>query len=325
MGDNRPSVYAEGDNIIYRASALGSCVKYLVASYLGYEDQRGQKMDDLLDRSANEGNLHEAAVIEKLRESEGLDVILQQEEINIQIIPKVFVRGHCEGILNYPDKPNELLEIKSMSTKQFAKWQNHKFGAFDRYAWQISAYMQNFPDYDVRYIVKRREDGFITELSIPANQPPIPLSVIRKKVLTAERYRRKMELPPCDTTNQWGCPVWYLHDEEEDDKSSEPLTEEMVAILGELAKEYRELKAIEDAGKVAEESRKKINPELLNMLGKLDQGVGEYEGRKFQVTRRKGGGKRIDRAKAEEILGDRIEEIETAYRYEYPIVKEITE
>jgi hypothetical protein len=238
LGDNRPSVYLEGENVIYRASSLGSCVKYLVASSLGYEDQRGAKWDDLLERSAEEGNLHEDAVIAKLKTTEQVDVLHQQDEIQVQVIPKVFIRGHCEGVLNYPDRPNELLEIKSMSTKQFAKWQNHQFGAFERYAWQISCYMQAFPDYDVRYIVKRREDGYMVELTIPAHEPPIPLSVIRKKVLIAEKYRRKGQLPPCDIANQWGCPVWYLHDEEED-QEIEPLTEEMVTILGELAAEYR--------------------------------------------------------------------------------------
>jgi hypothetical protein len=161
----------------------------------------------------------------------------------------------------------------------------------------------------------------MVELTIPAHEPPIPLSVIRKKVLIAEKYRRKGQLPPCDIANQWGCPVWYLHDEEED-QEIEPLTEEMVTILGELAAEYKTLKEIEEHGKAAEESRKKINPELLNMLGRLDQGVGEYEGVKYQVTRRRGGGKKLNRDKVAEIIGEeRMAEVEEPYRFEYPIVK----
>lgn len=325
MGDDRPSVYLEGDTAIYRASALGSCVRYLVASALGYEDQRGQKVDDLLERSANEGNLHEVAVIEMLKETEGVEVEHQQEEINIQIIPKVFVRGHCEGVLVYnpstPDEYRELNEIKSMSTKQFAKWANHQFGAFERYAWQISGYMQRFPELDVRYIVKRREDGYITELKIPAGEPPIPLSLIRKKVLTAEKWRRKGELPPCDTTNQWGCPVWYLHDED-DETELEPLTDDMKELLGEMVAEYYELKQIEERGKTAEQARKKINPEILNMLGSLKQTEVSFGGVKYRVTKKAGGNSYLDKEKVAAIIGeDRMEEVTKKIRYEYPVIR----
>lgn len=323
MADNRPAVYLEGENVIYRASALGSCVRYLVASALGYEDQRGQKWDDLLERSADEGNLHETAVIQKLKDAEEVDVVEQQDEINLQIIPKVFVRGHKEGILNYPDKPNELLEVKSMSTKQFTKWQNHKFGAFERYAWQISAYMQAHPDYDVRYIVKRREDGYQVELIIPAGEPPISMALIRKKVLLAEKYRRQNAFPKCDIANQWGCPVWYLHDEEEDE-NQDPLSEEMLTILGELAEEYKRLKEIEDKGKTAEEARKKISPELLNLLGKLNQAEVEFNGVKYRVTRKKGGNTYLAKEKVAEIIGEeRMEEVQRKVTYEYPVVRTV--
>jgi hypothetical protein len=311
----------EGDNAIYRASSSGSCVKYLVASAFGYEDQRGKKVDDLLERSANEGNLHETAVIQMLKDTEEIDVFAQQEEINIPIIPKVFVRGHMEGLANYPDKSNQLLEIKSMSTKQFAKWVNNQFRDFERYAWQISWYMQAYPEYDVRYIVKRREDGYMTELTIPAGQPPIPLSVLRKKILIAEKYRRKGELPPCDIANQWGCPVWYLHDED-DEKEIEPLTEEMEAVLGELVAEYKVLKEIEEKGKAAEESRKKINPEILNMLGGMKQTEVTFEGVKYRVTRRGGGNTYMSKEKYIAVHGDeRLGEVETKVKYEYPIIR----
>jgi hypothetical protein len=58
------------------------------------------------------------------------------------------------------------------------------------------------------------------------------------------------------------------------------------------------------------------------MLGRLDQGVGEYEGVKYQVTRRRGGGKKLNRDKIAEIIGEeRMAEVEEPYRFEYPIVK----
>ena len=319
MADNRPLVYEEDGDWIYRASGSGSCVRYLVASALGYEDQRGKKMDDLLERSADEGNLHEGAVIAKLAE-EGYEISDQQKEVNVQVIPKVFLRGHIEGILSRA-KERQLSEIKSMSTKQFTKWQNHGFSAFERYAFQISSYMQAYPGLDVRYICKRREDGYIVERIIPADEPPIPFSVIRKKIVIAEKYRRKGQFPPCDLANQWGCPVWYLHDEEEE-TDPEPISEEMQEILGELVGDYVRLKDIEDKGKEAEKARKIINPEILNMLGRLDQTDIEWQGKKYRVTRRKSGNSYLDKEKVLAIIGeDKLEEVTTKTRFQYPIIR----
>lgn len=323
MGDDRPTVYREGDNWIYRASGSGSCVRYLVAAALGYGDQRGKKVDDLLERSAEEGNLHEEAVVRKLEE-EGWEIEGQQDEINIQIIPGVFLRGHREG-LKTKAGVTELFEVKSMSTKQFTKWQNQGFDGFTNYAYQISGYMEHHPGLDCEYIVKRREDGYITRMTIPADSPPIPFSVIRKKILIAEKWRRKEQLPPCDIANQWGCPVWYLHDED-DDEDVEPLTEEEQEILGELVAEYLELKAVEDKGKEAEKARKKISPEILNMLGKLDTTDISWGGGKFKVSRIKSGNTYISKEKVVEIIGeDRLEEVENKTRFEYPRIRVLEE
>ncbi|KKN17447.1 hypothetical protein LCGC14_0965760 [marine sediment metagenome] len=320
--DNRPTVYLEGDNWIYRASGSGACVRYLVASALGYEDQRGKKVDDLLDRSANEGYLHEDAIVTKLEE-EGATVTRRQEEVMIQVIPKVFLRGHIEGLLEYENAYTNLFEAKSMSTKQFTKWTNHGFDSFVNYAYQISSYMKLFPELDVRYIVKRREDGFQTELKIPAGSPPIPFSLIRKKIVIAEKYRRKGQLPPCDIENQWGCPVWYLHDED-DPEDIEPLTEEMEEILGELVAEFMTLKLVEKQGKTAEEARKKISPEILNLLGKLDQTELAYKGLKYRVIKRRGGNSYLDKAKVKEIIGeDKMEEVTTKNSYHFPVIQVI--
>lgn len=322
MADNRPTAYEEPPNMIYRASGAGDCVRYLVASALGYEDQRNRDHQALMDRSAEEGNLHEEAVVKKMEE-EGWDVYGQQDEINVQVIPGVFLRGHREGLRSQNDI-EQLFEIKSMSTKQFTKWQNHGFESFERYAWQISIYMKAHPGLDVEYIVKRREDGYVSTRTIPADNPPVPFSVIRKKIVIAEKYRRKGQLPPCDVQNQWGCPVWYLHDEDETEEEAQELTEAEKEILAELVMDYRRLKAIEEKGKEAEAARKQINPQILNMLGKLDQTEFKWDGHKYRVTRRRGGGKKWDQDKLIELIGeDRLDEFKSSYRFQYPIITEI--
>lgn len=330
MSDDRPVVYPEGDNWIYRASGSGACIRELVAIALGYDEQRGKKWDDLLERSAREGNFHEETIIRGFEESMDVEVISKQQEVNIQIIPHVFIRGHIEGILAYgeemwEERPDELLEIKSMSNQQFQKWINHGFDKFPKNEFQISTYMQAFPEFDVRYVVKRREDGQDNERVIKAGNPPIPFSKVRRKIILAEKYRRKGELPPCDTDLQWGCPVWYLHDEE-DPEDVVPLGEEEEQMMGEIAGNFLKYKEIENEGKVAEEDRKRLGKQALNLLGKLDQTEVSHNGKKYRITRRKGGGSKYDDAKLLEMLGeDRLAEAKTKYSYEFPVIIEVDE
>lgn len=264
MADNRPDVYEDGDVTVYRASSVGQCVRALVASGLGEEEAFGAERKALLERSAAEGNLHEDAVRERLV-SEGWDVVSTQEEVEIPVVPGVIVRGHTDGVL--AQGPFQvLLEVKSMSTKQFDKWIKKGFREFVKYAWQITCYMQAHPGLNVLYAVKRREDGMIDRTIIPHDEPPIEWKKIKSKILTAESWRRRGELPPCDVKNQWGCPFWYLHEEDGVAEGEIPDDETMV-LLQSLLAEYAALKEREQIGDEAADKRKyEINPELMNLI-----------------------------------------------------------
>ena len=328
MGDNRPSVYVEEDKVVYRASSVGGCVRALVAS-INYDEVRKQEHQDLLDRSAREGDLHEGAIRDHFV-SEGWRIITEQELVEIQVIPGVVIRGRTDGVLGRPDDPayavwtdEVLFEAKSMSTKQFAKWSSGKFRDFTRYAYQITAYMMANPGRDVLYAVKRREDGILEVLRIPHDQPPVPFSDIKKKVLAAEKARRKDDLPSCDV-NTWGCPFFYLPEEDDGDSIlDDNLTDDEKAVMADLVNRYLELKAIEDAGKEAGEKRKaELNKPLTNMLGDADRVVFEFDGVKYQVTKVPGSGKRFDKAGLKAEIGDAlVEKYETKYTYTYPVVR----
>lgn len=347
MSDNRPSVYFDDDKgvWVYRVSSSGDCVRALVAIGLDYQGARDQDTEAMLERAANEGNLHEGAVREGL---EGMGFRFWDYEdsadnvFEVPVIPGVILRGHPDGLGEYTGEggykeldppldrittPEVILEVKSMSRKVFSKWSLQGFEAFPKYASQISVEMQAFPGRDVIYAVKRRDDGLVNYTIIPHDEPPVDFATVRKKIVTAEKYRRKggEEMPPCSAdANKFFCPFWYLHDEEEEQDQEDHLTEEMEAVLGELVYEYKRLKEIEDAGKEAEKARKKINPEILSMLGELDQAKVAHKGRAFQVTRRAGGGSRLDTDRLRLDLGEeKYAEYETKYRFEYPVIKEL--
>lgn len=324
MPDNRPSVYVDyddGGKVIYRASSLGMCVRALVAiAHGGYEEALGKDRADLLDRTSIEGEFHEGAVRAKL-EHQGWKIHSTQDVVEIPVIKGVVIRGHTDGIVSSSsDEPSLLLEVKSMSNKRFDRWIKTGFEGFLKYAYQISAYMQATPDLDVIYIAKRREDGFENRQIIKAGEPPIAWSVIKKKVLAVEGFRRKGRgFPDCDVppSEQFWCPFFYLHDEVVDSVDTE-MTEEMLAVLIDLIPKRLELSELEKEGKDAEILRKELDKEILNLMGKQDKVIVEVDDQDYQITRVNGSSNYLDQTKLRADMGEEILPYEKTTRFQYP-------
>lgn len=309
--------------VVYRMSSSGDCVRSMVAKQYEHEEVRWEETKKLLERSAEEGNLHEKAVKDKLI-ADGWEVFGEQDEYVIQILPGVLLVGHGDGFIKRPAAPGlvMLLEVKSMSSKQFAKWISGGFKNFPRYAAQITSYMTANPGLDVMYVVKRREDGLINVLTIPAGQTPIPFKTIKSKILTAERYRRKGDYPPCDE-NTWGCPFGYLHDEDVEGEAPAELTEEMEAALADLVKLYREFQAREKDGEEAADERKaRIVPSIMNLLGANDLVEVEVDGKRYTVRRMRQDRKWIDLDRLRADMPEEIKKYEENRPIEFPVVRE---
>jgi len=341
MADNRPSVYFDEsvNAMVYRASSTGSCVRALVASAMGEQEVRARDRQDLLERSAEEGNLHEGAVTDSMKEI-GWTFVSTQDLVTVKVIPGVIIRGHTDGRAIAPSNftyeggewspPGDYsgiehgVEVKTASTKQFAKWMNQRFKAFPHYAAQITSYMEA-TGLPFMYAVKRREDGLL--LVDRLETPPMEFKTIRQKIVLAEKYRRRnvakrgTEYPTCDE-NTWGCPFFYLHDEDQADLKPDELNDDEQAIIDGLVARFLDFKETETDGKSAESSRKAVQKEILNMIsGKQVRAF--VNGRKLVVTKTKGGGKSFDEARARAELGDaKVDSYMNSYSYEYVIVRE---
>ena len=270
-----PSVYMDGDIMVVRASALGSCVRALSA-YGRYDEVIPLQRQQLLDRTSKEGQLHEGSVIDHLI-AEGYDVSEAQGTVNLTVIRgRVEVRGHIDGSI-----PGEgVVEVKTMSKSRFDDYQRHGLGAFPKYQWQLAAYMYGWADQQghavgglswgqpALYVVKRRDDGLIDIKTI--DYPPISFQDIRKKLVQVYQHRKAKTLPDCDITGneQFWCPFPYLHEEEVVDMD---LPDETILALEELAKKYDEMREIEKLGKVAEEERKALGKEILELMDGRDR------------------------------------------------------
>jgi len=278
MSDNRPIAYREGDISIYRGSGVGSCVKALVAAMQGYEENRSEFTDRIMSAAAAEGNLHEPAVVEALKEM-GWKVGHQQDQVDIKIVPRVFIRFHPDGIGRPPRaRKDRVIEIKSMSKTRYKKWLSYPDAAtalvspeFIKYGYQISSEM-HFYAMEAEYVVKNRDSG---ELNIQhLKTPPISWSQIRRRIIEAEKWRKKGELPGCDVdaAEKFFCPFPYLHDDlpfapEEDDENA-PVDSVTQAVIVGLAEHHHRLSKDIKRGKMAEEERKDVNKRINELVPK---------------------------------------------------------
>jgi hypothetical protein len=293
MSDNRSIAYQEGDVSIYRASGVGSCVTALVAAKMGHKEARTQYAGTILSDAAREGNLHEGAVVDTLEKEYGWRWSGGQDLVEMQVIPKVIIRGHIDGmVIPKGMRKERLLEVKTMSRDRFKKWMGLGKDArsrlltdeFAKYAWQISAYMHAY-GLPAMYVVKNRDSGKldISEISTP----PIDKRTIRKKIIEVEMWFKRDEMPPCDalSSDQFFCPYPYLHNGDkpfgdEDADVEVPQDNATIDMIHGMAEHYYRLAQEVKTMKPFDDERKDVGRKLLDLIGvkgPKHTTVGKYE------------------------------------------------
>lgn len=274
--DDRPSVYLEGDKVVYRASALGGCFRALVAGRMGYEPLAHS--EDTLRRMA-EGNLHEGPVLAKLAEA-GWLIHARQMELDIPVGRRIIVRCHVDGIAHAPDHPathalvstigeevpdgcRAAVEVKSMGKDPYKKWLSAGSGAaalesFPDYAWQASVEMAA-TGLPLLYAVKCRDSGALDVRLI--ERAPFTMAQVKARVAKVEAAAARGELSDCEASlYSWSCPFRYLHDP----TAKEPLEVATDPELDALAATYDKARAMV---KVAEAMKAEARDRLVAALG----------------------------------------------------------
>lgn len=202
-------MYLEGDRIVFRASALGGCIRALVAARLGYDPL---PFDEAAELRMGEGNLHEPVIVEWLK-TDGWTVVDQQKLVELTVGGTLVIRGHIDGVGGRgANDPARLVEIKAMGEEPFKRWVADRFASNDRYAWQVSTYMHAL-DLPGLFVVKNRNTGAVDLFEV--DEAPIPLAKIKARVAQVEAIARRGEFPDCDTAYLWNCPYRFLHDQKE--------------------------------------------------------------------------------------------------------------
>lgn len=265
------------DQIIYRASELGGCIKALVAKRIGFVPA---EWPDDMKRRAEEGNIHEAAVLTTL------DIGRRQTEVVIPITERVTLTGHLDGV---DESLMRVVEVKTMgdaSFKTFTKtlWDTDDF-LITRYKWQLSCYMIAMGMPAIVY-VKNRNDGEVLALDVA--EPFHGLGAIRARVLQVEALARGGNLPLECSVNQYPCPFYYLHDEVEKEIAKD--VDEVV--FDSLMVSYFEGDVMEKRGKAIKDEAREM---IVKVTGGQDyQSMKGYKATAVTTTRTK-----FDKAKAQ--------------------------
>ncbi len=319
MGDDRPIVYQEGKISVYRASSIGSCLTALVAAKAGHTEARSEYAETILMNAAKEGNLHEDSIIDTLKEEHGWRVWGGQDEVEFQIIPRVIIRGHIDGIcLPKGARKERLLEVKTMSRDRFKKWmglgetprERLLSDEFRKYGWQISAYMHSF-GMSAMYVVKNRDSG---KLDIgEVKTPPVTVKEIRKHVIEAERWGLNGDIPDCPASGgeKFFCPFPYLHNGgefgAEPDDEQDPIEDAQLALISGMAEVYHDLARQVSLMKPYDSERKDLGQKIIEAMGGK-KGRDYVVAGKFKVKRTDSHNNYTDQKKVAKKLGISVEE-----------------
>lgn len=195
MSDQRPIVYTEGEQVVYRASALGLPLRSLTAARLGYEPQAPPP---IVRDAGREGTRLESEVKRLL----GQPVFREQAEVGLRH-RHTLVRGHIDGCVTAG-----LLEVKTCTDAGLAAWRVKRWEARPGWAWQVSAYCHALGLDRLLMAVFARDTG---ELDQWETEPPHDEGEVRHRLDTVEHWAARGELPLANPGYPGFDPYSYLH------------------------------------------------------------------------------------------------------------------
>lgn len=230
MGDNRPSVYFDPDVDlwIYRASALGSCERELVAHRRGMS---GSPTPDWLQVRFDEGHDWEDRILARTEDDTGQKVTDRQRQLLLPVGKHAAVRGSIDG---YIDRC--IVDAKFLGPDLYAKLKAKGIAGMEQYAWQQAAYAHAWNLFveggplkadrimlamglkdiegegEERRIVGIKEMHY---LYVPLKELPTAAK-IKARVMRLEKMAQGDDWPACPQPFQYPCPFDHLHDEVDD-------------------------------------------------------------------------------------------------------------
>jgi hypothetical protein len=235
MPDNRPAVYLEDERVIYRASALGHCLRALWAARNNMERR---PLPQVVQQGMDEGTNLEPIILDLLFEKYGFtfaDGSQSQVELNVGAWngKTLIVRGKLDEIgcryddsLSRESQQHRPIDVKALPQDAVEKYRTRGLMAFPAYAWQQSVYAHGYGSDSFYMPIFHKGTWEIEEWTLEPIAPPYTVDQIRDRVLQVEEAYADNVMPEeCD--GDFGCPYFYLHEQ----KPVDELPEESVLLV----------------------------------------------------------------------------------------------
>lgn len=272
-------VYQKDGRWVYRASAIGGCLKALVAARMGYDQM---PPPGAFKEKFAQGHYHENAVLAEVQaKADGLCLLGKaQYRVELPVMDGVVIVGHIDELADFETAGKSVVDAKTLARMTSDNWRAQKWNANSmtvKWAWQQSAYAYALAeefgeprgrplpiiiavgvkdDDDPMHLAYSYMDVFL--------EPPITRSQIIGRVAKVEAYARRGVLPEKCEPSQYPCPVYYLCD---GPKAAE-MARDDDGKLAAVAALYRSHADVERAAKKAKDE---LRPRVLEAMGEREK------------------------------------------------------
>ena len=248
-------------------------MKALVAGRLGYAAVDGSKVKNKAGVEVaeyfREGVRLEEVVLERLR-ALGWVITDQQLELDIPVMRGIILQGHIDGFVDNV----RLLEVKSMRPQSFEAVLEKGWdapGLLQKYKWQLSVYLIGLRERQRNPLIEGvvaiidsdpdiQDDDERRLTFLHFEQPFHPRPEILGRVLTAEAWVKRGEVPVDCDARMFPCPFFYLEEDEEVELLDDP-----------------EVQALGRAVLLAERDKKEADARWRASRSALLEGMGDRE------------------------------------------------
>lgn len=280
MGDDRPACYFDPDieRWVYRASALGSCDRELVAHRRGMV---GSPTPDWLQVRYDEGHDWEARILTRFSEGTGLALRGYQAQGALLVGKNVAVRGSIDA-----ETDDAVVDAKFLGPDLYRKLVKGGIEAFPHYRWQQAVYAHAMEKQRVclamglKEIEGEGDDRVITGIAemhyLWVDVADLPtVGQIKARVMKLEKLAAGEGLPDCPVPFQYPCAFDYLHDEVDNTVEVEG---EGAQMLSDAADKDRAIRLLEAEAKKLKAERNREVEIALELAG-----LAQTEGHKLKA------------------------------------------
>lgn len=216
--DNRPAVYLEGNTAIYRASALGHCIRMLWAARDGMEPR---PFPAAIQAAMDKGTELEPIILEKLYTDHDFTFAYGGQQFQVEldvgtwngircvVRGKMDERGHQASNPLYGDLP---IDVKAFGQRLVDEYRTKGLNALPHYAWQQSVYGHGSGTTHFLMPIYNKDTEEIEEWSLTPIPVPYSFEAIRNRIMTVEEAVADSKMPE-ECPADYGCQYYYLHDE----------------------------------------------------------------------------------------------------------------